>query len=167
MPFVSSSPTFDVLEVLDVRIKWWSWTGSNRRPQACKARALPTELQPPSPNDWKIVQETSKEVITNPTGPVSRAQPPSKAQPPLAKRGKFPSQLPATATLTSSESPRQWWAWVDSNHRPPAYQADALTRLSYRPPELIELRFTEDHGGASHSSRERQRASTLRSPKTE
>jgi hypothetical protein len=25
---------------------WWSWTGSNRRPQACKARALPTELQP-------------------------------------------------------------------------------------------------------------------------
>ena len=25
---------------------WWSWTGSNRRPQACKVRALPTELQP-------------------------------------------------------------------------------------------------------------------------
>src|SRR5690625_3878542 len=27
----------------------------------------------------------------------------------------------------------QWWAWVDSNHRPHAYQACALTRLSYRP----------------------------------
>ena len=27
---------------------WWSWTGSNRRPQACKARALPAELQPQS-----------------------------------------------------------------------------------------------------------------------
>ena len=27
---------------------WWSWTGSNRRPQACKASALPTELQPQS-----------------------------------------------------------------------------------------------------------------------
>src|SRR6187399_1721681 len=26
---------------------WWSWTGSNRRPPACKAGALPTELQPP------------------------------------------------------------------------------------------------------------------------
>jgi hypothetical protein len=26
--------------------KWWSWTGSNRRPEACKATALPTELQP-------------------------------------------------------------------------------------------------------------------------
>ena len=26
---------------------WWSQTGSNRRPHACKARALPTELWPP------------------------------------------------------------------------------------------------------------------------
>ena len=25
---------------------WWSRTGSNRRPHACKARALPTELRP-------------------------------------------------------------------------------------------------------------------------
>ena len=25
---------------------WWSWTGSNRRPHACKARALPTERLP-------------------------------------------------------------------------------------------------------------------------
>src|SRR6478735_4584055 len=28
---------------------WWSQTGSNRRPHACKARALPTELRPHSP----------------------------------------------------------------------------------------------------------------------
>ena len=27
-------------------IEWWSQTGSNRRPHACKARALPTELWP-------------------------------------------------------------------------------------------------------------------------
>ena len=25
---------------------WWSWTESNRRPSACKADALPIELQP-------------------------------------------------------------------------------------------------------------------------
>ena len=25
---------------------WWSWSGSNRRPPACKADALPAELQP-------------------------------------------------------------------------------------------------------------------------
>ncbi len=29
-----------------VRPSWWSQTGSNRRPHACKARALPTELWP-------------------------------------------------------------------------------------------------------------------------
>lgn len=29
-----------------IRIEWWSRTGSNRRPQACKASALPTELRP-------------------------------------------------------------------------------------------------------------------------
>jgi hypothetical protein len=28
------------------RCGWWSQTGSNRRPHACKARALPTELWP-------------------------------------------------------------------------------------------------------------------------
>src|SRR4051812_31935894 len=27
--------------------EWWSQTGSNRRPEACKATALPTELWPP------------------------------------------------------------------------------------------------------------------------
>ena len=26
--------------------EWWSRTGSNRRPEACKATALPTELRP-------------------------------------------------------------------------------------------------------------------------
>ena len=30
------------------RREWWSQTGSNRRPHACKARALPTELWPQS-----------------------------------------------------------------------------------------------------------------------
>ena len=29
-----------------LEICWWSLSGSNRRPQACKASALPTELRP-------------------------------------------------------------------------------------------------------------------------
>ena len=29
--------------------------------------------------------------------------------------------------LPHCEPPISWWAWVDSNYRPPAYQADALT----------------------------------------
>jgi hypothetical protein len=31
------------------RTRWWRRTGSNRRPHACKARALPTELRPRRP----------------------------------------------------------------------------------------------------------------------
>ena len=66
-----------------IQSRGWSRTGSNRRPQACKARALPTELRP-------------------------RAR--------HAPRGD-----------TSA-----WWARADLN-RPYAYQAYALTRLSYGP----------------------------------
>ena len=36
------------LFILDREVRWWSQTGSNRRPHACKARALPTELWPHS-----------------------------------------------------------------------------------------------------------------------
>ena len=36
---------------------WWSRSGSNRRPQACKARALPTELRPRiDDRQWMSVQ---------------------------------------------------------------------------------------------------------------
>src|SRR6266545_4385697 len=35
---------FEALSIFD--LIWWSQTGSNRRPHACKARALPAELWP-------------------------------------------------------------------------------------------------------------------------
>ena len=35
------------------RQSWWSQTGSNRRPPACKAGALPTELWPLSVTSWQ------------------------------------------------------------------------------------------------------------------
>ena len=34
------------LRMFHLIARWWSQTGSNRRPHACKARALPTELWP-------------------------------------------------------------------------------------------------------------------------
>ena len=34
---------------------WWSQTGSNRRPHACKARALPTELWPRGTESRQLV----------------------------------------------------------------------------------------------------------------
>ena len=34
-----------------------------------------------------------------------------------------------------------WWAWMELNHRPHAYQACALTKLSYRPIEIRNYEF--------------------------
>ena len=31
----------------------------------------------------------------------------------------------------------RWWAWMELNHRPHAYQACALTELSYRPSVIL------------------------------
>ena len=72
---------------------WWSRSGSNRRPQACKARALPTELRPRI-REW--------------VGNTLRCR----------------RRLARHPKLRSSEG---WWARDDSNVRPHAYQACALT----------------------------------------
>jgi hypothetical protein len=42
----SFHPSTDRIALPIRTIRWWSRPGSNRRPQACKARALPTELRP-------------------------------------------------------------------------------------------------------------------------
>ena len=57
---------------------------------------------------------------------------------PLAKGERILPSFPQRSIHPAANPHGKWWAWVDSNHRPPAYQADALTRLSYRPPELFE-----------------------------
>ena len=47
---------------------WWSQTGSNRRPQACKASALPTELWPRPSGLWsslKLVGLSGLEPLTS------------------------------------------------------------------------------------------------------
>jgi hypothetical protein len=49
-PFGLCRARFDCLRLAAPRVAkgeaWWSQTGSNRRPHACKARALPAELWP-------------------------------------------------------------------------------------------------------------------------
>ncbi len=40
------TPNHIPLDIQQTSRRWWSWTGSNRRPPACKAGALPAELQP-------------------------------------------------------------------------------------------------------------------------
>ncbi len=43
---VKCETCFDLDELFHSSEEWWSRTGSNRRPEACKATALPTELRP-------------------------------------------------------------------------------------------------------------------------
>jgi hypothetical protein len=44
--FADDEPWSLVIKVVGDQTIWWSQTGSNRRPHACKARALPAELWP-------------------------------------------------------------------------------------------------------------------------
>jgi hypothetical protein len=81
--------------------RWWSQTGSNRRPPACKAGALPTEL-------WPRCHRRLRPKLVQP----SRSRQPNAAE---AQQRSIHQAL------------KGWWAWVDSNYRPHAYQACALT----------------------------------------
>src|SRR5437868_9185906 len=91
---------------------WWSQTGSNRRPHACKARALPAELWPhflkrPACHDCQ----------------------PRLRQPVFAQVGYAGHASPFVLRGCATRSPKgeAWWAWEDLNFRPHAYQARALT----------------------------------------
>jgi hypothetical protein len=77
---------------------WWSQTGSNRRPPACKAGALPAEL-------WPLIVGVRLRLMQH-------------------WAATFILSWLATIKLRSSEG---WWAWEDLNFRPHAYQARALT----------------------------------------
>ena len=72
------------------RRSWWSQTGSNRRPHACKARALPTELWPEcskSPLSWRKPKAWLAEPGSRRLAAFALAAP--ARQPPLAPRAKL------------------------------------------------------------------------------
>src|SRR5947209_15591348 len=48
---------------------WWSQTGSNRRPHACKARALPAELWPRTRRRMLHVEVSTRSSVS-PSSPV-------------------------------------------------------------------------------------------------
>ena len=82
----------------------WRRSGSNRRPPACKAGALPTELRP-------RVRAKARRTVIRRTG---------------AEPGKGPApRIGPTATGPTATAPA--WAREDLNLRPHAYQACALT----------------------------------------
>ena len=88
---------------------WWRLTGSNRRPPACKAGALPAELNPPlnfdSLRDTALLHSLCTAAVH---GAVSR----------LVSLGSQ-TLIPSTSGI--------WWVWLDSNQRPLRYQHNALT----------------------------------------
>ena len=76
---------------------WWSQTGSNRRPHACKARALPAELCPRSRDECSTLKTNVLQMMST------------------------------SSSSFKDQSAQIWWAWEDLNFRPHAYQARALT----------------------------------------
>ena len=91
---------------------WWSQTGSNRRPHACKARALPAEL-------WPRNQKTN----------ASRGGLDTKFCQPVFALWASPGTLRISLCVAAPRGAEgeAWWAWEDLNFRPHAYQARALT----------------------------------------
>jgi hypothetical protein len=99
-----------------VTTAWWSQTGSNRRPPACKAGALPTELWP----------RTSQHRVARRAAVRAQQSPPSHN---ASKNHNAPKNSLHFGRLAKpmSRSGEGWWAWEDLNFRPHAYQARALT----------------------------------------
>ena len=94
---------------------WWSQTGSNRRPHACKARALPAELWP----------RTRRRMLAGLPSRSSRQ--PARLRP-IARLRRAQTRFTGSgATALARRASEGWWAWEDLNFRPHAYQARALT----------------------------------------
>ncbi len=98
------------LHIKILQRSWWRWQESNLRLPECKSGALPTELHPQQ--IWLRGQDLN-----------------------LRPLGYEPNELPDCST------PRYtlWWAWVDSNYRPHAYQACALTNWATGPHLVTNL----------------------------
>jgi hypothetical protein len=114
--------------------QWWSLSGSNRRPEACKATALPAELRPLC---WFGLRRRRKPPLSwlpaprgaaagRPSQEVAQVRRGSVASP-TGRRRRFAGQ-PRQRTLPPAlEAQDKWWAWDDSNVRPHPYQGCALT----------------------------------------
>ena len=131
---------------------WWRMTGSNRRPPACKAGALPAELIPlPLAFDKRRIAALLHRLHSFRYAARSRAL---RCLLLKAHRLRYRSDSsPLSGHIGLRESSRtrrslapptfcrqarrqrrhapviadQWWVWMGSNHRPPPYQDGALT----------------------------------------
>jgi hypothetical protein len=125
---MTQSWAMDTGYVLTNRPKeWWSLSGSNRRPEACKATALPAELRPlGEAKVWFWPQTPAGTSV-----PLAAPRIGADAQSGLRRSRVGPAPPSCEGRLAAgdgSPGPKtRWWAWDDSNVRPHPYQGCALT----------------------------------------
>jgi hypothetical protein len=78
---------------------WWSQPGSNRRPQACKARALPTELWPRFIRDPRRARGSASLGRRRKSGWIER---PSPAVPALGAGSRIPARRTGWSDKTTA-----------------------------------------------------------------
>ena len=92
--------------------RWWSQTGSNRRPHACKARALPTEL-------WPLFRdEPARAVVKSRRGASRRLVGPGRLELPTLRLSGVRSNHLSYEPMTAAQSGR--YAPLGSRSHPPA-----------------------------------------------
>ena len=97
---------------------WWSQTGSNRRPHACKARALPAELWPrtrrrmllPAKRRMRSIKVVGLGRLELPTSRLSSARSNQLSYKPLTTRSPLASTGQTTKMHRTSASP--WRVFV-------------------------------------------------------
>src|SRR6516162_2513001 len=84
---------------------WWSQTGSNRRPHACKARALPAELWPRNQktNALHLIEMVGLGRLELPTSRLSSARSNQLSYKPPNTRSLFACAQPASSRKRSHE----------------------------------------------------------------
>ena len=117
---------------------WWSWTGLNRRPPACKADALPAELQPPF---------FARSFLSSPLAAL-----PCQNKKSQEKRGH--SFVPAThaGTRTDKKNPAQKALYVE--HIPHTALSQQFSKNTHRTSNAMERKNTAHHAGSSQVNSE-------------
>ena len=113
---------------------WWRVPGSNRWPPACKAGALPAELTP---------HIGFLEVVGQGLAFLRKSHGGCNSPPDCCQEPPFESILACSPQDLDSRSLdsfpsllKEWWAKMDSNHRPHDYQSCALASWAIGPYQL-------------------------------
>ena len=110
---------------------WWSQTGSNRRPHACKARALPAELWPRNQktNAHRLMKVVGLGRLELPTSRLSSARSNQLSYKPLTPNFFEGSRLHACITMQHRRSP--WRVFVREERETKTAKSRQWSSLSF------------------------------------